>query len=103
MITNMKEYRPEESILFRDSVRFNKDLSWGEKVFLAEMQSITKKGKCQFSSREMKNLFGVSHQTILNWVKKLVTLGLIEVGLDYATAPNKFFLVAKDCDQPCVK
>lgn len=94
-MNSLREYQPEKAIIFTDTVRFNKDLSWGERVFPAEMQAITKNGKCPFSSREMKEIFGVSHQTILNWVKRLSALGLIEVGVDYANAPNKYFLIAK--------
>jgi len=80
----LEHFVPEKTILFDESIRFHPELTFGEKVFLAEIQSLTADGKSvNFSSRRLAEIFNVSHQTIVNWVKRLNTLGLIKVDLDF--------------------
>jgi len=95
MSTALKEFKPEVNIPMHKDIRFHPDLTSGEKMFYAEIQSMSKKGNCPFSSRRLSEFFGVSHQTILNWVKKLVKMDLIEVGVDYNEECRQF-LKAKD-------
>ncbi len=95
----LKEYQPEVTILMHKDIRFHPDLTFGEKMFFAEMLSMTKKnkkGNCPFSSRKLSEFFGVSHQTILNWVKKLIDLELLEVGIDYRNKECKQFIKIKN-------
>ena len=96
MFNTMQEYKPPKAILFHDSIRFHPKLTFGEKVFLAEIKSMSENGRCPFSSRTLSKFFGVSHQTILNWVKKLVDMELLEVGIDYKNNDCKQFLKIRD-------
>lgn len=91
----LQEYVPETSIKLHKDIRFHPDLTFGEKMFYAEVQSMSKESKFHFSSRKLSEVFGVSHQTILNWVKKLVELDLLEVTVDFKTDGYKQFLTAK--------
>lgn len=91
-------YQPEINIPFHKDIRFHPDLTFGEKMFLAEIQSLSKKNKkniCPYSSRKLSELFGVSHQAILNWIRKLVNLELLEVGIDYNNQDCRQFLKIK--------
>lgn len=95
MSHSLQEYNPETNIMFHKDIRFHKDLTFGEKMFYAEIQSLIKKnknGNCPFSSRSLSDLFGVSHQTILNWIRKLTELQLLEVGIDYNNDGCRQFL-----------
>jgi len=96
MSKSKTSYNPSEAILFKKEVRFHPNLTFGERVFLAEVQSLTKDGqKYPFSCKNLGEVFGVSHQTISNWVKKLVRMGLVDVAVDYANHNHKQFLVTK--------
>lgn len=92
-------YQPETNILFHKNIRFHPDLTFGEKMFLAEIQSLSEKSEKKsfpFSSRKLSEFFGVSHQTILNWIRKLIELELIEVGVDYNNQECRQFLKTKN-------
>lgn len=89
----------EPRISIHKDIRFHPSLSSGEKLFFAELESLSSKNKDKkypFSSRKLSDLFDVSHQTIVNWVKKLVSLNLIEIGLDYTNKEHKRFLLVKE-------
>lgn len=98
MLHALQKYDPETVIEFHKDIRFHRELTFGEKVFYAEIEAMSKKNEksiCPFSSRKLSQLFGVSHQAILNWVRKLSELGLIEVGIDYNSPDCKQFLKTK--------
>lgn len=76
-------FSPATEINIHKNIRFHPNLSHGEKLFYAEIDSLSKNKHCPFSSRQMSKFFGVSHQTILNWVKTLIDLDLIEIRVDY--------------------
>lgn len=91
-------YQIEQEISFPKEIRYHSELSFGEKVFLAEVRSLCQKNKkhrCPISSRKMAELFGVSHQSVINWIKKLVDLDLVEVGVDYNDKFNRNFIKSK--------
>lgn len=88
-------YHPETNILLHKDIRFHPQLTFGEKMFLAEIQSLinqSDKKKFPFSSRTLSEFFGVSHQTILNWIRKLVDMELLEVGVDYNNPDCRQFI-----------
>lgn len=92
-------YQPETNILFHKDIRFHPELTFGEKMFLAEIQSLSQKSpkqKFPFSYRKLSQFFGVSHQTMVNWIKNLVDLGLLEVGIDYNNQECRQFLKTKN-------
>ncbi len=91
----LAEYKPETVINFHKDIRFHPRLTSGEKMFYAEIESMTKKGKCPYSTRSLSHVFGVSHTTIFNWVRKLVDLDLLEVGIDYKDKDCRQFLRTK--------
>ena len=88
----LQKYKIQTNIHLHKNIRFRTDLTYGEKMFFAEVNSMP---KCPFSARKLGEFFGVSHQTILNWVKKLVDLDLLEVGIDYKCKECRQFLKAK--------
>lgn len=86
---------PENNISFPKDLRFHTGLTFGEKMFFAEIKSLAEKnntGTFPFSSRKLSQLFGVSHQTIINWIRKLEKLNMLEVGIDYNNTENRQFL-----------
>jgi hypothetical protein len=94
----LQEYKPETNILFHKDIRFHPDLTFGEKMFYAEIQSLSQqneKKRCPYSSRKLSEFFSVSHQTILTWIRKLVELELLEVGVDYNNKDHRQFLRTK--------
>ena len=91
----LQQYEPETEILLHKNIRFHSELTFGEKMFYAEIKSMTKGKNLPFSSRKLMQLFGVSHQTILNWTKKLSDLDLIEIGIDYRNHECRQFIKIK--------
>jgi len=93
----LQEFTPEKTILFTEKVRFHPELTFGEKVFLAEVQSMTSQGKyLSFSSRKLGKIFNVSNQTIINWVRKLNKMGLLEIDCDFDSPYNKIVIKSKE-------
>lgn len=93
----LSQYNPEPYIPFQKEIRFHPKLSFGEKIFYAELSSMSKSCEDQrinFSSRKLCKIFGVSHQTALNWIKNLIDLDLLEVGV-YYTDKCKYFMKVK--------
>lgn len=91
----VQDYAPETEIHIHKSIRFHPDLTFGAKMFYAEIDSLSRKKPCSFSSRKMSDFFGVSHQTILNWVKNLIDLDLVEIGVDYKDPDCRQFIKTK--------
>lgn len=89
-------FQPE--IKLNKTIRFHPDLTFGEKMFLAEIQSLILNGKSKkfpFTLRKLAEIFGVSAPTIKNWLKKLVGLGFLEIGVEYDNHEHRQFL--KSC------
>lgn len=64
-------------------------------MFLAEIQSIisrNEKKRLHYSLRDLSESFGVSHQTIKNWIRKLVKLEILEIGMDYQDDSRRQYL-----------
>jgi DNA-binding MarR family transcriptional regulator len=80
-VPSYRAFEPKKRVTIHKDVRFHPDLTFGEKMFLAEVCSMNKK-TCPFSSTLLKDEFKVSHQTIINWVKKLVRMGYLEIIVD---------------------
>jgi len=95
MFLELQEYNPETNVLFHKDIRFHPKLSPSEKIFFIEVQSMTNKKNLPFSSRKLGKHFNVSHQTIINWVKKLVELDLLEVGINYKNQECRHYLKSK--------
>lgn len=98
MSNALQEYFPEAEIPFHKEIRFHPNLTFGEKMFYAEIDSLcnqNEKGICPYSSRKLCELFNISHQTILTWIKKLVELELLEVGIDVTKKECKQYLKIK--------
>jgi predicted AAA+ superfamily ATPase len=91
----LQEYTPQTIISLHKDIRFHPELTSGEKMFYAEIDSMSRNSKCVFSSRKLSKFFGVSHQTIINWVNKLVGLDLLEVDIDYKNDGCQRFLKSK--------
>jgi len=93
MTRSLQEYVPKKTIPFSVEIRFHPDLSYGEKIFLTEIQSMTENGEAYcFSSRKLAQLFDVSHQTIINWVKNLTKMGLLKVDCNFDSPYNKIVI-----------
>ena len=85
----------EPEIVIDKTIRLNPDLTHGEKMFLAEIQSIIshqETKKLHYTLRDLSKSFNVSHQTIKNWIKKLSNLGFVEIGFDYNTKCHRHYL-----------
>ncbi len=98
MSSALQTYEPETNILFHKDIRFHPRLTFGEKMFYAEIESLAQKNEkkvCPFSSRKLSLFFNVSHQTILNWIRNLSELDLLEVGIDFTNNECRHFLKLK--------
>lgn len=95
MVNLLKEFHPKTNITLHKDIRFHPDMNAGEKLFYAEIQSWTEEKNCPISSRKLSAFFGVSHQTILNWIEKLIKLDLIEIGANYSRKESRIFMKAK--------
>ena len=93
--STLEEYSTKTEIPLHKDIRFHPSLTFGEKMFYAEIKSMSNRKICPFSSKKLGELFGVSHQTILNWVNKLIELDLLELGVDYKTQKYRQFIRAK--------
>jgi DNA-binding MarR family transcriptional regulator len=89
------QYQPEKTIQFPKEIRFNADLTFGERLYLAELKYMTREGKYPFSCKNLGTLFGVSHQTISTWTKNLVKMGFVDISMDYSNEECKQFLITK--------
>lgn len=72
-------YVPKETIYLNQELRFNKKLTWGEKVFLAEIKSLCDDNFCPYCPNQLAKTFGVSRVSVNSWIKKLCALGFIEI------------------------
>ena len=72
-------FEPKLNVTIHKDIRYHPDLTYGEKFFLAEMMSLTGPNSCEFSSRKLSSQFNVSHQTVINWIKKLVRMDYLEI------------------------
>ncbi len=68
-------------IIIRKEVRFNPELSWGEKAFISEIMS--SKDRFYYQPKVLADRYQVTPVTIGSWVKKLSNAGLLEVATDY--------------------
>lgn len=84
-----------ETIPFSQSIRFNPELSWGQKAFLAEIQDQTKRGKFYYHKPSLANFFNVAQVTIFQWVKDMCEKKLIEVIFDPCDNVCKTHIVVK--------
>lgn len=89
-------YQPEPTIPLEYEIRFHPDLTWGEKVFLAEIKSMCTRGKCQYHQSNLAEMFNVSSVSIHTWIKKLCNLGYIEVGMDGDDPECRFYIKLKE-------
>ena len=84
MLETLPQYKPETNIMLHKDIRFHPKLTSGEKMFYAEIMSLSDQNinkTCPYSCRKLSEFFNVSHQTILNWIRKLVEVDLLEVGV----------------------
>jgi len=79
MSKTLEVFSPDRIITMHKNIRFHPELTFGEKLFISEIYCIGEKGKINFSYRRLSKIFNVSHQTIINWIKKLKDLDMIEV------------------------
>ena len=78
---NSCPYTPHDVIEMPKSLRFRKDMSWGEKCFISEVHSLSdENGCCVFNGKALAELLGISQVTINGWVKKLSEREKIEIG-----------------------
>ncbi len=94
----IEHFQPEANIILHKDLRFHPELTFGEKMFLAEIQSILSKQdtrKIHYSLRDLSDFFGVSHQTIKNWIRKLVSLELLAIGVDFKDKDRRQYLTTK--------
>ena len=90
----LTNYKPAETISLTQHIRFHPDLTFGEKMFLAEMQSMSVQGNVpSFSSRSLSELFGVSHQTVLNWIRKLTSMNLLKLEYNASCSDKKKMII----------
>lgn len=75
-------YTPSPSIPLDMDVRFHPELTWGEKLFLAEIKSMCNKGTCYYHQSKLAELFNVSKMSISHWIKKLSQMGYIQIIID---------------------
>ena len=96
-------YTPETTICIHRDIRFHPGLTYAQKLFYAEIASLCNKdneNKFYYTSRKLMSLFGVSHQTILNWIRSLSNNNLLEVGVDYTNKTNQYLKIKNNNKKP---
>lgn len=79
-----KNISPQDLIEFPKNIRFNKNLCFGERILLAEIDSLLdEKGEFQLNPIVMSKLFDVTAQTIRNWVNNLKNQGFLKFKYDF--------------------
>ena len=89
-------YQPEKVIPLDFDIRFHPDLTWGEKFFLAELKSMCRKGKCHYHQSNLAEIFNISVVSVHSWVKKLCSLGYIEISMDENDPDCKLYIKLKE-------
>lgn len=72
-------------------------LTWGEKVFLAELRSISAhfpNRKIPYKSVKMAEHFNVSPMTVNKWIKSLATQGYLKLQLEAEEHWNQYLEVS---------
>lgn len=85
-------YTPSEVVTLDIGTRFHPELSWGQKVFLAEIEEQSKAGRFYYHKPSLAQFFGVASVTIYEWVKDLTSRGLIEVLFDPSDSTCKTYI-----------
>jgi len=80
--TSKINYEPSDIISLDIHTRFHPELSWGQKIFLAEIEEQSKRGRFYYHKTSLAKFFGVAGVTICYWVKDLNNRGLVEVLFD---------------------
>lgn len=96
MTREMISYEPKEVIELKSFIRFHPDLSWGQKVFMAEIESQSKTGKVYYHKPSLAKFFGVAQITIYEWIKDLAKKNLIEILFDPCDDVCKMYIVTKE-------
>jgi hypothetical protein len=94
-ILSIEDYKPEITINFHRKIRFHSKLSHGERMFYIEMSAMTKNALCPYAPKKLAPLFKVCHQTIINYVKNLIKLELLEFVINSEDSNGKKFLKVK--------
>jgi DNA-binding MarR family transcriptional regulator len=96
MLNKYNDYTAQDHIVFPSKIRFHKHLTFGEKVFMAEI--IAMQG-CEFSPKDLAQFFNVSSPTIINWVTKLISLNLIDLAADKDNPRIRMMIRPKSLDE----
>lgn len=84
------KYNPEENLVVPQNVRFDPELSAGAKLFYAELKSFCKNGTAPFDQKRLAKMIKVSYPTVINWTKKLIDEGYIEIMLNSPKQENRY-------------
>lgn len=63
-------------------IRHNENLNLSQKMFISEIDSQTQNDAVPFSSRTFGLAYGLSHQTVINYVNRLEKMGYLEIFID---------------------
>lgn len=87
-----KKMVPNLNLIVPCEIRRNEDLNLSQKMFISEIDSQTQYSAIPFSSRTFGLAYGLSHQTVINYVNRLEKMGYLEVIIDES---NNQFIKSK--------
>lgn len=90
--------RPCPVIPFPTNIRFNKKLTFGERIFLAEMLIMARE-PIPLCRKSLGTRFGVCQITIRNWIEHLTKLRMLEVKTESINDEHSEFIVATSQSQ----
>lgn len=88
-------YDLTKAIPFPRDIMFNSELTFGERIFLADLKANAKSEKIPYTIKDLSEKFDVSQVTINNWLRKLTKLRILELGIDLENQETKHYLIIK--------
>lgn len=82
MTKEIFDYSIQESLVMDKALRFHPDLSSTEKLFYAEIESMSQGQPIPLDTKQLKQIFNVSSQTVNNWIRNLASLKLIDIAIE---------------------
>lgn len=84
-------------------IRYNPMLTFGEKIFLSELKTVisqSEKKRFPYTLRSLSQVFCASHQTVKNWVQKLIRLELLQVISETHPEGSFEYIILNEKNQP---
>ena len=80
----MNDNRDFQGLWISKELYYDNNLNWNERIILAEIESLCKKGKCFCTNRHFANMLGISIRSVERLMTNLRKKGYISSDLEYS-------------------